>query len=234
MSWFALTFFFLFQRGIFLSVFTIFSSVVLLRKLFVNLSATTELCNISHICVFVYNNSEANLSGQNCSQLVIYVFYVLHSWSDKKNSSPFLCLTISFSLSRIAYNMSVVDFKKPWFFTICASDMVLCPCKIHAISIDASVKRFEVEVVLQMKSAAHKAKQNAAWFRCTRGYSQVDKYQWIWCAWFSEASQDTTLETVPISFCILHTKGWIDDKEEIIVPSKFSMFILYGSYTLIS
>ena len=187
-----------------------------------NLSANTQLCNISHICVFIYNNSEANFSGQNCSQLVIYVFYV-----------SFLCLTISFSLSRLAYNMSIVD-KKKQIFTICASDMVLCPCKIHAISIDASVKRFEVEVVLQMKSAAHKARQNATWFQCTRGYSQVDKYQWIWCAWFSEAFQATTLETMPISFCILHTKGWINDKEEIIDPSTFFVFILYGSYTLIS
>ena len=83
-----------------------------------NLSANTQLCNISHICVFIYNNSEANFSGQNCSQLVIYVFYV-----------SFLCLTISFSLSRLAYNMSIVDKKSRfllsvpqiWFFVLARS-----------------------------------------------------------------------------------------------------------------
>lgn len=35
-------------------------------------------------------------------------------------------------------------------------------CKIHAISIDASVKRFEVDAALWINFAANKAKQNAA------------------------------------------------------------------------
>ena len=88
-----------------------------------NLSANTQLCNISHICVFIYNNSEANFSGQNCSQLVIYVFYV-----------SFLCLTISFSLSRLAYNMSIVDKKKADFYYLClryGSLSLQDPCNLN-------------------------------------------------------------------------------------------------------
>lgn len=103
---------------------------------------------------------------------------------------------------------------------------VLCPCKIHAISIEASVKRFEVEVILWINFTGHKAKQNSAWFWCTWGYSQVDKYHWIFCAWFGNGIPSYYTWNMQISF----KHKWLNNLQEKKNHQSLLLFILYDLY----
>lgn len=80
----------------------------------------------------------------------------------------FFALQLHFSFSFLSLSLFFLELYKE-NLTFLWLDSTGRPYKILAVSIGVSVKRFEVEAVLFMNFAAHKAKQNAAWFGCTWG-----------------------------------------------------------------